>query len=496
MANRRGGGLPNVNITPNSQAAIELRARAELEKRRRIAANPFAGMVRDLELRGNVLAAQEDRSRELCLVGPAGTSKTVGILQSRHRYQLQNPGARGLFLRKFRADLTESVLETWENAVLPPGSSLLKGPKRENRFKYVYPNGAEIICGGMDLATRLFSARYDWIYCNELIEFEEADYETLLRALRSFVGPYRQIISDTNPGPPTHWIKLRAEAGKLNLLNTTHKDNPFYWSELLQDWTPEGREYILETLSALSGVRRLRLLLGLWAAAEGVVYEDWNPDVHHVSPDRVPFAFSPVYRRVWSVDFGYYPDPFVWQNWLIDHEGRMYLTQEIYATKRLIKDIAKDIIGLTVGQREPDAIVCDHDASGRATLEHYLGKTTKPAYKSIRDGIQNVQDRLRVQGDGLPRLFIMKGATHNVDQLLKKAGRPWSTAGEVDSYVWHPKHKKEVPLDKDNHGQDAKRYAAAEVDELQQKARGGNTLQVHDDVYGGAYDDLADDYDD
>lgn len=474
------------------KTAAQLRAEAEQERRRRYRDNPLKGQVRPLVLRGNVKAAQTDRSRELCLVGPAGTSKTVGNLQKLHTDCLTYPGMRVLLLRKFRADLTESVLQTFEEDVLPPGSPLLRGPKRENRFKYQYPNGAVMVCGGMDLATRLFSAKYDRIYCCELIEFDEADYETLLRCLRSFKSPYRQILADTNPGAPTHWIKLRAESGKLTLLPTYHADNPFYWDELLKDWTPEGREYVLETLSALSGVRRLRLLLGLWAAAEGVIYEEYDAQVHHIPAAQVPWHEAAVARRIWSVDFGYYPDPFVWQNWLIDSSGRMYLLQEIYQTKRLVKDLARDIVALTAGQRRPDAIVTDHARGERATLEHYLKQATRPAYKDLLPGIQNVQDRLRVQGDGLARLFVMQGATWKPDQVLKKAGRPWSTAGEFESYIWHPKHKREVPLDRDNHGMDAMRYAAAEVDQLRVMASASTPAKVHRDVYGAGFDDLPD----
>lgn len=487
MASRRSNKNKSVNyrVPAKVQREIELRAAAELELRRRQKANPFRGMIRKLELRGNVLKSQTMGDRELCLVGPAGTSKTVGNLQKVHTLCLQYPGLRALFLRKYRADLTESVLQTFEEDVLPAGSPLLKGPKRENRFKYTYPNGSVIVCGGMDLATRLFSAKYDLIYPNELIEFDEGDYETLLRCLRSFKGPYRQIISDTNPGPPTHWIKLRADQGKLKLLPTTHKDNPFYWSQLLNDWTEAGREYVLETLNNLSGVRRLRLLLGLWAAAEGVIYEDWNPEVHHIEPARVDWRAARVGKRIWSVDFGYWPDPFVWQNWLIDASGRMILLQEIYQTKRLVKDLARDIKSLTTGQKPPDAIVCDHDAEGRATLETYLKMPTKAAYKSITDGLQNVMDRLRVQGDGKPRLMVMKGATWRPDQSLKKAGRPNTTAAEFDSYIWHPNHKKEIPLDKDNHGLDALRYAAAEADNLRQNERGSNHVKIYRDVYAG-----------
>ena len=483
--------LPEIDLKARDRATLEFRAAAELELRARRAANPFAGYARPLELRGNVKAAHPNTDRELTLVGPAGTSKTVGNLQKVHKCCLKYAGARWLFLRKFRADLTESVMETYENVVLPPGSPIMAGQRRDNRRSYRYPNGSMIVCGGMDMATRLFSTRYDGIFCNELIEFDSGDFETLLRCLRSFVMPFRQILSDTNPGPPTHWIKQRAESGKMTLLETWHRDNPYYWDLATNDYTPEGREYIQNTLApGLTGVRRDRLLLGKWASAEGVVYEDWSEDIHHIKTEVAPFKLYASARRLWSVDFGYWPDPFVWQEWLIDGEGRMYLIREIYQTKRRVEELCKDIITLTAGSPKPTDIVADHDGNGRATLEHFFGMSVTPAYKKITDGIQAVMGRLQTQGDGLPRLMIVRGATWKRDQALKKLGKPTTTADEFLGYIWHPKHKKDLPLDRDNHGMDALRYAVAHEEGLRDASGGGAAeTNVYRDVYNDDPDD-------
>ena len=83
-------------------------------------------------------------------------------------------------------------------------------------------------------------------------------------------------------------------------------------------------------------------------------------------------------------------------------------------------------------------------------------------------GIQAVQARLRVQRDGKPRLFFLRGALVELDTQLEDEHKPTSTAGEITGYVWQKgadgKPLKEAPVKVDDHGQDAMRYAVAQLD--------------------------------
>ena len=118
---------------------------------------------------------------------------------------------------------------------------------------------------------------------------------------------------------------------------------------------------------------------------------------------------------------------------------------------------------------QPRAVICDHDAEARATLEKYLGMGTLPANKTVDDGIQYVKERLRGDDLGRPRLFIMKGCTVEEDLKMAAAGRPTSTAQEALSYVWKPPTKakpdgqpKDEPEKENDHGMDAMRYLVIE----------------------------------
>jgi PBSX family phage terminase large subunit len=427
--------------------------------------------TRRYRARGAALRLWRDRRPEIVLSGPAGTGKSRGCLEKLHACALKFPGMRALIVRKTRESLTESALVTFESKVVPRMDPLVDNTQRRLRQAYHYPNGSEIVVGGMDKASKVMSTEYDLIYAQEAIEFTEADWEALISRLRNGVMPFQQIIGDTNPDTPTHWLRRRSRDGDpLFMDESRHEDNPVLFDEKTGAWTPFGLTYITR-LDSLTGVRRLRLRLGQWVSAEGMVYERWDRNRHII--DR--FEIPPYWRRFRAVDFGY-TNPFVCQWWAIDDDGRMYLYREIYYSQKTVRWHANRINILS--QFDPNGVettICDHDREDRATLEEE-GIATEPAYKAISVGVQAVDDRMAIAGDGKPRIMIMRDSLDERDYHLDSAKLPTSTAEEVDGYVFKRGQDgrilKEQPIDKDNHGMDAMRYAVAYVDELGGSLRG------------------------
>jgi len=420
--------------------------------------------------RGAALAAFQCRDPELLLSGPAGTGKSRALLEKLNAVMLANPGARGLIVRKVRDTLSSTGLVTWREHVVPEqlaaGVLEFYGGSASEPPQYRYSNGSRVMIGGMDKPTKVMSSEYDTIYVQEAIELTTTDWENLTTRLRNGKVSFQQLMADTNPDAPTHWLKARCDRGATTLIDTRHEDNPVLFGD---DGTPtaKGIDY-LSKLDALTGVRYERLRGGKWVAAEGIVYDGYDPTIHH-RPIADP---PPEWTRYLSIDFGF-TNPFVCQWWAEDPDGRLYLYRELYATGGLVEDHAATIA--EAGRRDPTphAVICDHDAEDRATLERHLGLATTPAHKSVSDGIQAVQARLRVQDDGKPRLYLNPAALIARDPKLEAAKLPCSTVEEIPGYIWDRPREgtvaaergpKEAPVKRNDHGCDALRYLVAHLD--------------------------------
>lgn len=417
---------------------------------------------RGYEPYGAALDLFYDRRPEVLLSGPAGTGKSRACLEKLFWLAEQYPGMRGLIARKTRRSITESALVTWEEKVVPPNHPCLRGATRNNRSSYKFPNKSEIIVGGLDDPLKIRSTEFDVVYVQEAIECDEDDWEELSGRLRNGKMPFEQIIADTNPSYPKHWLKKRCDSDKCRLYESRHEDNPTIWDRKKQKFTKAGERYIAK-LDALTGVRKLRLRKGLWVQAEGIVYDDWDPSKNLITMAQAKelYRFDPAKcKSYWDIDFGY-TNPFCWQWWLEDSDGRLLLYKEIYHTKRLVAVHCNTIRDLTKPFPKPSAVICDHDAEGRATVEKELGITTTPAIKGDNFGIQEVAARLKPASDGRPRLFINRDCLVEVDQALVEAKKPTCTVEEIEAWSWDTGHgmkKGDRPVKKDDHGMDGKRY--------------------------------------
>lgn len=401
---------------------------------------------------------------EAMLEGPFETGKTVAALTKLHALLCKYPKARALMTRKTYNSLVDSAVVTYEKKVLPfPPDDERSGVKKYGGEKpefYDYPNGSRIVVKGLDDVGKALSAEYDYIYVNQAEEEMLNEWELLTGRVTGRAGnvPYPQIFGDCNPGPSTHWILHRP---RLKRFRQLHEHNPTLYNQTTGEITEQGK-ISLAVLDAMTGVRYKRGRLGLWVAAEGQVYEDFDPDVHVIDPFPIP----PSWSRYLAIDFGY-TNPFVCQWWAVDEDKRLYLYREIYMTRRTVK-VHSQVINRF---KEWCEAVSDHDAEDRATLGEN-GISTTPAQKEISRGIQLVGERLKIQPDGRPRLFVFRNALMEADPTLYKDtpgdSGPVNTEQEFTNYIWQKtadsKPNKEVPQDLFNHGMDAMRYMVMLLD--------------------------------
>lgn len=448
--------------------------------------------------RGTALEIFHRKDPEVVLSGPAGTGKSRSILEKVHAVALANPGMRALIVRKTLVSLTSTGLVTYREHVageaISAGVVSWYGGSRQEPAAYRYSNGSRLVVGGMDDSTKIMSSEYDLGYVQEAIELNPDDWEKITTRLRNGKVSYQQLLADTNPDAPTHWLKQRAQNGGCLMLESRHEDNPVLFNE---DGTMTKRgEAYMATLDRLTGVRYYRLRKGLWVAAEGVIYDEFDPAVHIVTLDQIipnaaeirervgrPLTVMDIpdeWPRFWSVDFGYV-NPFVLQCYAETPDGQLVMYREIYRTRRTIDQHARDIMEVVshqdpgyvprAGDRassgrvwtepKPRAIICDHDAEGRATLSKELNLPTKAAVKKVKEGIETMQVRLRRRSDGKPGVVFLRDAVVSRDQDLVDVKKPASTLEEFPSYIWDIRDggkTKDEPVKLDDHGMDCARY--------------------------------------
>lgn len=436
--------------------------------------------------RGTIKAVMADRSPEILVAGPAGTGKSRGLLEKLLLMALKYAGMRGLMLRATNVSLAATGLQTWEQYVvkeaLACGAVRFFGGSKRKPAAYRFSNGSEIVVGGMDNPMKIMSSEYDVIYVQEANEIKLDEWEACTSRLRNGVMPYQQLLADCNPQEPTHWLKERCDRGRTRYYHSTHEENPVYFDEVrgldgLIEYkvTPAGAAYIAK-LDALTGVRYQRLRLGNWVAAEGVIYEQWNPALHLIDPFEIPRHWS----RWWVVDFGFV-NPSCVQWWAENPDGGLFMYREVYRTGLTPDELARVCMEQVATfdkkwrptprenlrppelwhwrEPRPVSVVTDHDASGRKVFSRDTGLITTKAKKDVLDGISEVQVRLRDA-----RMKFFKGALcHPIDQSLADVKKPTQTVEEFPGYVWDTgagKKIKEEPLKDGDHGMDAARYMA------------------------------------
>lgn len=373
------------------------------------------------------------RSMELLGAGPAGTGKTFTIAWRLHIMAMRYPGARILMTRKDLESLKPAALTTFVNGVMPfmHGVETFGG----NKFtpaEFRYPNGSVIQVTGLDRADKVKSAEYDVIYVNEATEIPESTWEMLTSRLRNGVMPYQQIIGDCNPAGPRHWLRQRCHAGKTQMVESTHRDNPAYWNARTGEWTAMGKQYVNTVLAGLSGVTRQRLFEGVWAAAEGLVYPEFNPQQHVRDVD------TDGWRTVLGVDVGTRNPTAI----LVAHvagDGRIHISNELYRRSMSASDIIAAIEQFDA-RYAPDAVYIDPSAKGYIDDIERAGINVVPAVNDVLVGIQRVHAQFQTG------LTFSPVCTNLIDELGMYA------------YPDNPKIETDKPVKDNDHASDALRY--------------------------------------
>ena len=398
----------------------------------------------------------DSQARELLYSGAMGAGKSRILCEKGYGIALRYPGCTVGIFRKVKASMAATTVRTFTQDVMR-----LRDVASRNQTEswYQLKNGSRIYFLGLDpdpitgVPSKIGSLELAWAGVDEAIELTESDWTMLLGRLRDPRVPYHQLAAATNPGAPTHWLKLRftPPTAEREYLHATALDNRFL---------PDDYRLIIEALPDNAVGRRLGK--GEWASVEGAI---WTLPIEQVKP---PTA-APK-RVVAGVDWGFVHQ-FAVEVVQQSGSGRLAVAAELYAAGRGLDQLIDpwvDSSGTTrpgiaqlCEQHGVSVLACDpSEPSLMAQLDRLLAKhrqdhggactlraRTKAATNTMSTGLQAVDKALR-QG------MTVDPSCHGL-------------IGEIPGYTWAPNKAggfHERPVEVGDDACDALRYAVMEFE--------------------------------
>ena len=261
-------------------------------------------------------------------------------------------------------------------------------------------------------------------------------HDTFIKeAISRCSGEGARIYMDTNPENPTHTVKVdyidkdgqRLKNGQLNIksFSFTIFDNTF-----LND------EYIESIIASTpSGMFTDRDIYGNWVASEGVVYKDFNKNIHYISKAE---AKKKQYKKYFvGVDFGW------------EHYGAMvvvgkttndeYVLLREYAYKHKHIDEWIDIANSIKKEYGNIFFYCDYSRPDYINKLASKGIKGINANKEVLQGISTISKLFKTN-----KLFVVK---ENINLFNI----------EIYNYIWAK--GKDEPIKKNDDIMDSLRYA-------------------------------------
>lgn len=116
-------------------------------------------------------------------------------------------------------------------------------------------------------------------YVDEITVIPEEFFTQLLGRMSV---PKAKLFGTSNPDSPSHWLKRKFLDRIAKLTDWSS------WHFTLDDNPSLTAEYKASIRSEFTGLWYRRFILGEWVAAEGAIYDMWNPEKHVVRWDTLP----------------------------------------------------------------------------------------------------------------------------------------------------------------------------------------------------------------
>lgn len=407
----------------------------------------------------------DSQAPELLYSGAMGAGKSRVLCEKAWYLALRYPGITVGIFRKTRASLPATTLRTFTRDVMVPA---LVVARNLTEGWYQLANGSRIYFLGLDpdpitgVPSKIGSLELAWAGVDEAVEVSEGDWVMLLGRLRDPRIPFHQLAAATNPGPPSHWLKLRFTPPTADrvYLHATAADNRFL---------PEDYRRLIAGLPDNAIGRRLGK--GEWASVEGAI---WTLEPEFIKPPT-----GEARRVVAGLDWGFvhqFAVEVVGQS----GSGRLAVRAELYVQGLGLDQLVEPF--LHPQTRQPHLGLAQ-----LLELERVQAVAYDPSEPQLAGQLgrlleahrQRHSQELAAAGQGSCQLRAeLKPATNTMStglQAVDKALRSGMTVdpscrgliAEVPGYTWAPDRKggfHERPVEVGDDACDALRYAVMEFE--------------------------------
>lgn len=417
----------------------------------------------------------------------------ANILMARATYPKLNDTLRKEFFKWCPTAWIESFVKIDNIVTLKNGTTI--------NFRYVQQQSK-----AEGSTSNLLSATYDLIVVDQVEDPEigQKDFFDLLGRLR---GSARYIGDDptmpiTGPrwmllscNPSRNWV-YRSIVKPIHIFNASgirtpdllvdkHTKRPIV--DLFEGSTYENKDNLeadyIDTLEqTYTGQMRERFLLGKWAAYEGLVYPEFDPLVHELSPEVIQRYITTLrtigYEITWFEGYDYgLAAPACYLLGFTDDDNNVFIVDGFYETEQTIERASDRIRAIrTAHGVDGTTIYADPSIFRRVTgdkrtvgksiagLFDECGITMQRGNNDINNGIIKVKSYLTV--NQFHRHPILN--SYPAPRLYLSTAIPF-VSNEMSEYYWKRDPTNDVidrPVDKNDHALDTIKYMLSDHPQL------------------------------
>lgn len=351
------------------------------------------------------------------------------------------PGLQVIYVRKTYDQLKDSVIKQFRQDFEKYGQFHYTDTSKEGSRIARFNNGSSIVFRAFDSDTNILSAEYDLACVCQIEDIQEELYKQLFGRLSGSVMPKTFMMVEGNP--KGNWVKRTF----YDLTEQEKKDKHIFFlnSPTTANLENLPKDY-LETLKSQYSERDFkRWAMGDWQNLYGLVFSEFNEDIHVIPPIRFSDIGSGEKIMIGG-DYGWRnPSAFLWG--VKTYDDDIIIFDEFYKPECLPEELARENLRYGTFTTVMDFAIKRPDRDGKSLWDSLikLGLRLAESNKDEMNNIVTVNSLFKQR-----RLFICSNCVNLIWEIKNYKYK--------EARIGADKNLDETPIDKDNHAIDALLY--------------------------------------